>query len=40
MSLARLKATTRALFAFAGIYRQWNDPIKKDGDNVDLSFLS
>jgi putative SOS response-associated peptidase YedK len=26
----------RPLFAFAGIYRQWKGPTKKDGDNVDI----
>ena len=30
----------RPLFAFAGIYRQWNGPIKKDGANVDLEVFS
>ena len=28
------------MFAFAGIYRQWNGPIKKDGDNVDIEVFS
>jgi putative SOS response-associated peptidase YedK len=30
----------RPLFAFAGIYRQWTGPIKKDGPNVDLEVFS
>ena len=30
----------RPLFAFAGIYRQWKGPIKKDGDNVDIEMFS
>ena len=30
----------RPLFAFAGIYRQWNGPIKKDGPNVDIEVFS
>jgi putative SOS response-associated peptidase YedK len=30
----------RQLFAFAGIYRQWTGPIKKDGPNVDLEVFS
>lgn len=30
----------RPLFAFAGIYRQWNGPIKKDGANVDIEVFS
>jgi len=35
-----LKGKERPLFAFAGIYRQWNGPIKKDGGNVDLEVFS
>jgi putative SOS response-associated peptidase YedK len=35
-----LKCKERPLFAFAGIYRQWNGPIKKDGGNVDLEVFS
>jgi putative SOS response-associated peptidase YedK len=27
-------------FAFAGIYRTWKGPIKKDGPNVDLELFS
>jgi putative SOS response-associated peptidase YedK len=30
----------RQLFAFAGIYRQWTGPIKKDGPDVDLEVFS
>jgi putative SOS response-associated peptidase YedK len=30
----------RPLFAFAGIYRQWRGPIKKDGPNVDIEVYS
>ena len=30
----------RPLFAFAGIYRQWKDPIKKAGPNVDIEVFS
>jgi putative SOS response-associated peptidase YedK len=30
----------RPLFAFAGIYRQWKGPIKKDGPNVDIEIYS
>jgi putative SOS response-associated peptidase YedK len=30
----------RPLFAFAGIYRQWKGPIKKDGANVDIEVFS
>jgi putative SOS response-associated peptidase YedK len=30
----------RPLFAFAGIYRQWTGPIKKDAANVDLEVFS
>ena len=30
----------RPLFAFAGIYRQWKGPIKKDGPNVDIEVFS
>ena len=30
----------RPLFAFAGIYRQWNGPIRKDGPKVDLAVFS
>ena len=30
----------RPLFAFAGIYRQWTGPIKKDSRNVDLEVFS
>ena len=30
----------RPLFAFAGIYRQWTGPIKKDGPNVDMEVFS
>jgi putative SOS response-associated peptidase YedK len=30
----------RPLFAFAGIYRKWTGPIKKDGPNVDLEVFS
>jgi putative SOS response-associated peptidase YedK len=30
----------RPLFAFAGIYRQWKGPIKKDGVNVDLEVFA
>ena len=30
----------RPLFAFAGIYRPWNGPIKKDGPNIDLEVFS
>jgi putative SOS response-associated peptidase YedK len=30
----------RPLFAFAGIYRQWTGPIKKDGPNADLEVFS
>ena len=33
-------AETRPLFAFAGLYRQWRGPIKKDGPNVDLEVFS
>ena len=35
-----LKGKERPLFAFAGIYRQWTGPIKKDGPNVDLEVFS
>jgi putative SOS response-associated peptidase YedK len=35
-----LKGKERPLFAFAGIYRQWSGPIKKDGGNVDLEVFS
>ena len=30
----------RPLFAFAGLYRQWRGPIKKDGPNVDMEVFS
>jgi putative SOS response-associated peptidase YedK len=30
----------RPLFAFAGVYRQWKGPIKKDGPNVDIEVFS
>jgi putative SOS response-associated peptidase YedK len=30
----------RPLFAFAGIYRQWTGPIKKDGPDLDLEVFS
>jgi putative SOS response-associated peptidase YedK len=30
----------RPLFAFAGIHRQWNGPIKKAGPNVDIEVFS
>jgi putative SOS response-associated peptidase YedK len=30
----------RSLFAFAGLYRQWKGPVKKDGPNVDIEFFS
>lgn len=30
----------RPLFAFAGLYRQWRGPIKKDGPNVDIEVFS
>jgi putative SOS response-associated peptidase YedK len=30
----------RPLFAFAGIYRSWKGPIKKDGPNVDIEVFS
>ena len=30
----------RPLFAFAGLYRQWQGPIKKDGPNVDVEVFS
>jgi putative SOS response-associated peptidase YedK len=30
----------RSLFAFAGVYRQWTGPIKKDGPNVDIEVFS
>jgi putative SOS response-associated peptidase YedK len=30
----------RPLFAFAGIYRQWKGPIKKEGGNVDMEVFS
>jgi putative SOS response-associated peptidase YedK len=30
----------RPLFAFAGIYRQWKGPIKKDGPNLDIEVFS
>jgi putative SOS response-associated peptidase YedK len=38
----RLAVLTNAmeLFAFAGIYRQWKGPIKKDGPNVDIEVYS
>ena len=35
-----LKGNERPLFAFAGIYRQWTGPIKKDGPNVDIEVFS
>ena len=28
------------MFAFAGIYRWWKGPIKKDGPNVDIEVFS
>ena len=37
MALVRSQRQCRpALFAFAGIYRQWKGPTKKGGDNVDI----
>ena len=33
-------ADPRPPFAFAGIYRTWKGPIKKDGPNVDLEVFS
>ena len=30
----------RPLFAFAGIWRRWKGPIKKDGPNVDIDVYS
>lgn len=30
----------RPLFAFAGLYRQWRGPVKKDGPNVNLEVFS
>lgn len=30
----------RPLFAFAGVYRQWRGPIKKDGPKVDIEVFS
>lgn len=33
-------ADDRPLFAFAGLYRQWRGPIKKDGPNVELEVFS
>lgn len=30
----------RPLFAFAGIYRAWKDPLEKDNDNVDIEVFS
>jgi putative SOS response-associated peptidase YedK len=30
----------RPLFAFAGLYRLWKGPIKKDGPNVDIEVFS
>src|SRR5262245_1025459 len=35
-----LKGDERPLFAFAGVYRQWSGPIRKDGPNVDLEVFS
>lgn len=32
--------TSAPLFAFAGIYRQWKGPVKKDGPNVDIEVFS
>ena len=34
------KGDERPLFAFAGVYRQWTGPIKKDGPNVDIEVFS
>jgi putative SOS response-associated peptidase YedK len=33
-------AEERPLFAFAGVYRQWKGPVKKDGPNVDIEVFS
>jgi putative SOS response-associated peptidase YedK len=33
-------ADDRPLFAFAGVYRQWAGPIKKDGPSVDIEVFS
>ena len=30
----------RPLFAFAGIWRKWNGPLKKDGENVEVEVFS
>jgi putative SOS response-associated peptidase YedK len=30
----------RPLFAFPGVYRQWNGPVKKAGPNVDIEVFS
>ena len=30
----------RPLFAFAGLYRPWRGPVKKDGPNVDIEVFS
>jgi putative SOS response-associated peptidase YedK len=33
-------AGERPIFAFPGIYRQWNGPVKKAGPNVDIEVFS